>query len=220
MQQVGQNFQLDLMKYAQQQGLKVLADISKQIEIGMTEAQAQQVALSLLAAYGAEDHWHPPIIRFGANTCKIFSEASDPAVRLKPDDIFFIDLGPVFNGHEADIGETFCVGDQVEHSACVNAVRILFDSVAAHWQKTGCHGAELYEFAEQQALALGYVFNQEIKGHRVGDFPHKLYASGRLGDHAGEVIEGIWVLEVQIRHPELPIGAFKEQVLFKDLAVL
>ncbi len=216
LQKVGLNFQLKSMIHAQQQALTALSHIAKHIEVGMTEAQAEQLALSLLKTLGAEDHWHPPIIRFGANTCKIFSEPSDPTTTLQTDDIYFIDLGPVFEGHEADVGGTFTVGNAADHAHCAAAVHQLFEQVAAYWQQTGCHGAALYAFAEQQAQALGYVFNQEIKGHRVGDFPHKLYASGRLGDYEGEVREGIWVLEVQIRHPELPIGAFMEQVLFND----
>ena len=213
-QLVGPHFNLALMQKAQQQGLSALAAIAKQIRVGMSVAEANALALAVLSDFGAETNWHPPIIRFGANSCKIYSEASDPGVRLQKSDIFFIDLGPVFEGHEADIGATFVVGDAPEHQACAVAVATIFQQVAMHWQKTGCHGDELYAFAEQQALALGYQFNQEIKGHRLGDFPHRLYANGRLGDLTGPVRDGIWVLEIQIRHPKLPIGGFMEQVLF------
>ncbi len=213
-QLVGPNFNLGLMHKAQQHGLAALAEIARRIDIGMTEASANIVALEVLADFGAETNWHPPIIRFGANSCKIYSEASDPAVQLQKNDIFFIDLGPVFQGHEADIGATFTVGDAPEHQACAAAVAEIFQRVSSHWQSTGCHGAELYAFAEQQAQALGYQFNQQIKGHRLGDFPHRLYANGRLGDLEGPVRDGIWVLEIQIRHPSLDIGAFMEQVLF------
>lgn len=213
-QLVGPHFNLALMQKAQQQGLSALAAIAKQIRVGMSEVEANALALAVLADVGAETNWHPPIIRFGANSCKIYSEASDPEVRLQENDIFFIDLGPVFAGHEADVGATFSIGNTPEHQACAAAVVTLFARVAEHWRATGCQGHELYQFAEQQAQLLGYEFNQQIKGHRVGDFPHRLYANGRLGDFAGTVRDGIWVLEIQIRHPSLPIGAFMEQVLF------
>ncbi|MDZ7903353.1 MAG: hypothetical protein U5L01_12770 [Rheinheimera sp.] len=87
------------------------------------------------------------------------------------------------------------------------------------WQcigkKTGCHGDELYAFADATSLQpLGYRFNQGSEArHRLGDFPHRLYANGRLGDLTGPVRDGIWVLEIQIRHPQLPIGGFMEQAL-------
>lgn len=217
-QRVGPHFELALMQQAQQRGLEGLAEISRRITVGMTEEQAVTMALDVLHALGAETHWHPPIIRFGANTCKIYSEASDPAIELQANDIFFIDLGPVFAGHEADIGATFVMGDTPEHLACAQAVHSIFQKVATHWQTTGCHGDALYAYAEQQALALGYQFNQHIKGHRVGDFPHRLYADGSLGAHQSTIAEGIWVLEVQIRHPSLPIGGFMEQVLWMPAA--
>jgi len=217
-QLVGPNFNLTLMKHAQQQGLVALAEIASRVEVGMTETQANALALAVLTDFGAQTHWHLPIIRFGANSCKIYSEASDPAVQLQKDDIFFIDLGPVFQDHEADIGATFTVGEAPEHQACAAAVATIFQQVAEHWQATGCHGDALYAFAEQQAHALGFVFNQQIKGHRLGDFPHRLYANGSLGDFKGSVRDGIWVLEIQIRHPSLPIGGFMEQVLFSESA--
>lgn len=215
-QLVGPNFNADLMKQAQQRGLAALTEIARRIDVGMTEPQANALALAVLAEFGAQTHWHPPIIRFGANSCKIYSEASDTSIQLQANDIFFIDLGPVFDGHEADIGATFTVGDAPEHQACAAAVAAIFQQVSQHWQATGCHGEALYAFAEQHAAAMGYQFNQEIKGHRVGDFPHRLYANGRLGDFSGPVRDGIWVLEIQIRHPSLPIGGFMEQVLFKE----
>ena len=125
-----------------------------------------------------------------------------------------LDVTPILDGYHGDTNATFVVGDAPEHKACAAAVATIFQQVAMHWQKTGCHGDELYAFAEQNALALGYQFNQEIKGHRLGDFPHRLYANGSLGDFEGPIRDGIWVLEIQIRHPKLPIGGFMEQVLF------
>lgn len=212
-QAVGPHFQLVTMQQAQQWALALLADIATAIKPGMTEQAANALARQLLDAGGAEQHWHPPIVRFGANTCKIFSEASAPDTMLGDDDVFFIDIGPVWHGHEADVGATYAVGDSTEAHAIVQAVDWVFEQVAAQWRQ-GVAGTELYGFAQASARQQGYVLNHQIKGHRVGDFPHKLYASGTLGDLEGDAIPGIWVLEIQLKHPTLPIGAFKEQVLF------
>jgi len=76
-QLVGPNFNLTLMQKAQQQGLAALAEIAKQIVVGMTETQANALALAVLSDFGAETNWHPPIIRFGANSCKIYSDLRD-----------------------------------------------------------------------------------------------------------------------------------------------
>jgi Xaa-Pro aminopeptidase len=213
-QKVGQNFSIGAMQAAQQQALQVLQQLAGQLQPGMTEPQATAMAEALLQQAGAECHWHPPIVRFGRNTAKIYSEASDPAVVLQADDIFFVDIGPVFAGHEADVGATFCLGTNPRHHAVQQAVHQVFDQVAAYWRSTGCSGAALYEFAATAAAAHQLVLNHQIKGHRVGDFPHKLYASGQLAGCDGEVRSGIWVLEIQLLDPQSGLGGFVEQVLF------
>lgn len=221
---IGPNFQLSAMLSAQHIALQALQQIAEQITVGMSEYDANQVAEQVLKQAGYQQHWHPAIVRFGVNTLKMFFEKSVPDVTLQDGDIFFIDLGPVFNGHEADVGASFvcCAKRSVAEQNplyqagldVVNAVETVFANTAQHWQHTGCSGQALYAYAEQQAQALGMVLNHQIKGHRVGDFPHKMYANAKLGEQEIAAIPGIWVLEIQLRHPTLPLGAFKEWVLF------
>lgn len=212
-QLVGPHFNVQTMRDAQQWALAQLANIAAEFTPGMLETDAQTLLCQRLAQAGVDTHWHPAIVRFGANTCKIYSESSDPTVRLGENDVFFIDIGPVWQGHEADVGATYAVGHDVDAKAIVQAVDQVFAKVEAHW-RGGCSGTELYQYAQHCAQQLGYQLHHQIKGHRVGDYPHKLYASGSLGELAGEAVPGIWVLEIQLRHPTLAIGAFKEQVLF------
>ena len=213
-QVVGPNFSVAAMQQAQMQALQVLQQLADQMQPGMTEQQACALAQQLLQQAGAEQHWHPPIVRFGHNTAKIYSEASDATVLLKAEDIFFVDIGPVFAGHEADVGATYCLGNNPVHRKVQQAVHQVFDQVAAHWRQTGCSGEALYQFAAEAAAQYGMQLNHQIKGHRVGDFPHKLYASGQLGGCDGEVRSGIWVLEIQLLDPATGLGGFVEQVLF------
>ncbi|WP_031571836.1 M24 family metallopeptidase [Rheinheimera texasensis] len=213
-QRVGAGFSLAAMQQAQQTALDCLHQIAARLEPGILEADAIAIAKAVLQQAGAEQHWHPPIIRFGHNTAKIYSEPSAPDSRLCENDIFFIDLGPVFAGHEADVGATFCVGNNPVHQHVQQAAHQVFALVAAHWRATGCSGASLYQVAADAAAQQGMVLNHQIKGHRVGDFPHKLYASGQLGGCEGEVRSGIWVLEIQLLDPASGYGGFVEQVLF------
>ena len=57
---------------------------------------------------------------------------------------------------------------------------------------------------------------RETAGHRVSDFPHALYGKHRLAEADFVPGDGIWVLEVQVRDLERPIGAFFEDVLLKN----
>lgn len=212
-EQVGADFSLALMQQAQQQSWLALRQIAAAIRPGMLESEARQLAKDILAAQGAEKLWHPVIIRFGANTCKTYDQPSDKQIRLQADDIFFIDLGPVFAGHEGDVGATFVLGEDPLKLQCAAAARTVFQQVRQRWLAGDCSGADLYQFASQQSAALGFALNLAIKGHRISDFPHKLYAGGELGDMQHQPAAGVWVLEIQLRHPRLPIGAFYEDVL-------
>jgi len=215
-EQVGPAFCIDLMRVAQQQSWAALAQIAAAIQPGMTEATARLLAKDILQQSGVERLWHPVIIRFGSNTCKIYSEPSEKDTVLQENDIFFIDLGPVYAGHEGDVGATFVVGNKVEQQHCAAAAGTLFRRVREHWLQQQSSGSALYLYAEQQAAALGYELNLAIKGHRLCDYPHKLYAGGNLGDFGGVPRAGVWVLEIQIKHPTLPIGAFYEDVLLHE----
>jgi Xaa-Pro aminopeptidase len=215
-EQVGPAFSIDLMRMAQQHSWAVLAQIAAAIKPGMTEAMARQLAKDLLQQSGVERLWHPVIIRFGVNTCKIYSEPSEKDTVLQENDIFFIDLGPVYAGHEGDVGATFVVGNNAEQQHCAAAAQELFERVRRQWLMQRCSGSALYQFAARQAADLGYELNLAIKGHRLCDYPHKLYAGGNLGDFSGTPRPGVWVLEIQIKHPTLPIGAFYEDVLLHE----
>ena len=52
-----------------------------------------------------------------------------------------------------------------------------------------------------------------MNGHRLADFPHAALYKGPLAEAAFTPSAGLWMLEIQIRHPELPYSAFFEDLL-------
>jgi len=211
---VGARYAHQRMLFARERAWSALARIAQGIVPGMREAEAGALAGRVLEAEGMERIWHPTIVRFGANTLKTFRQRSAPDTVLGADDIFFVDLGPVFDGHEGDVGDTFATGTDPDMQACAAAARTLHDTVAARWRQGDLDGRALYAFAESEAEAAGWRFNHAIKGHRVGDYPHAVHKAGALGDFERAPASGLWVLEIQIAHPERPFGAFFEDVLF------
>ena len=163
--------------------------------------------------------WHKNVVRFGAGTTLTFHDDFQPDYVLQANDIFFVDLGAVFDGHEGDAGDTFVVGDDAEMHACAQAARTLWDEVAARWRDDGVTGEALYRFAKDRAEAMGWTLNWDVKGHRVSDFPHAIYKAGALGDFEGVPATGLWILEIQIAHPTRPIGAFYEDLLIRTADV-
>lgn len=212
-QAVGSRYVLDSMKFARDKTWEVVDRLGQIIQPGMLESEATAACKKLLGEFGMERIWHPILVRFGENTLKTFKERSNGDPRLNDDDIFFIDIGVVWNGHEGDSGATFVVGNDAEMKACADAAKAVFDDVERHWRTTGASGKALYDYAAQCAAALGWRLNLDIKGHRVSDFPHAIYKAGDLGDFDACPDAGLWILEIQLAHPTRPFGAFYEDLL-------
>ena len=212
-QAVGSKYVLESMKYAQGKTWEVVERLAERIQPGMLESEATALCKTVLNELGMDRIWHPMLVRFGENTLKTFKQRSDGDPTLKDDDIFFVDLGVVWDRHEGDAGATFVVGNDAEMKACADAAKTVFDEVEQHWRSTRAGGKALYDFAEQRATALGWRLNLDIKGHRVSDFPHAIYKAGDLGDFAACPDAGLWILEIQLAHPTRPFGAFYEDLL-------
>lgn len=210
---VGQAYSIDAMRHAQAMTWQAIERLSARIRPGMRESEACALGKEVLAELDSQRIWHPTLVRFGANTLKIFKERSEGDPVLGEDDIYFIDMGAVWQGHEGDAGATFTTGSDPAMAACAAAAKALFDVVAARWQQGRVAGPELYAFAEQEARRMGWKLNLDIKGHRVSDFPHAIHRGGNLGDFEQYPNPGLWILEIQIAHPTLPYGAFHEDLL-------
>jgi Xaa-Pro aminopeptidase len=210
---VGIRFDPALMQHARERTWAALHGIRARMRPGIGEDEARAEAAGVFRALGCERLWHPVLVRIGANTTRTWRQPSDPAVRLGENDSYFIDLGLVFDGHEGDVGDTFTVGHAPERQACAEAARSLFHEVADAWRTQGLAGRALYAFAEQRAQAMGWRLNHEVKGHRVGDFPHSIHKAGELGELEAAPSSGLWILEIQIAHPSEPFGAFYEDML-------
>jgi Xaa-Pro aminopeptidase len=210
---VGDRFDPRLMQHARERSWAALQGIRQRMHPGISEDEAKAMAAEVFRELGMERLWHPVLIRIGANTTKTYRERSDDQVRLGENDIYFIDLGLVFEGHEGDVGDTFVTGHAPEKQACAEAARTLFHRVADAWRSQGLSGEALYAYAEQQAEAMGWRLNHEVKGHRVSDFPHAVHKADDLGELGERPSSGLWILEIQIAHPTEPYGAFYEDLL-------
>ena len=212
-QAVGENFSMAAMQHAREMTRQAVERIGAAIQPGMRESEGNLLGKALLQEMGMDRIWHPVLIRFGENTLKTFKQRSAGDPVLGANDIFFIDLGVVWDRHEGDAGATFVIGDDPDMLRCAQAAKTVFDEVAKHWRSTGCSGIALYDYAADRARAHGWRLNVDIKGHRVSDFPHAIYKGGDLGDFDAAPAAGLWILEIQIAHPTRPFGAFYEDLL-------
>ena len=216
LEQVGAEFAEEPMLMVRQKTRTIIHEIAARCKPGMVEEDAVEIAKDVLAANKMLRGWHDVYVRFGSNTTKTFGADSDPGVVLKENDIMFVDIGPVFEKWEGDGGDTFVFGNDSDMARCADDARKLFHIVRKKWLADGSTGKVLYEFAVEQAQALGWELNMDLSGHRVSDFPHAAVYEGPMADVDFCPSRLLWVLEIHIRHPKLNYGAFFEDMLLED----
>jgi methionyl aminopeptidase len=190
--------------------------IADQIRPGMAEEEAKDIARETLKEMEMRRGWHHIIVRCGPNTTKDFMEKSEPGIVLGEDDIFFVDIGPIYRGTEGDAGDTFVFGSNPEHLRAKKEVRQIWDEVREQWFTTGSTGKELYDGATEVAARYGWKLNMDLSGHRLSDFPHSAHYDGPLAEVDFRPNPNLWVLEIAIAHPHGTFGAFYEDLLLED----
>ena len=214
-EKVGFGFDLKLLVEARDQSWIALNEIADSIHIGDTEELAKERAGKIIEKLGFEKNWHKINIRFGGNTTLSFSELSVPQTALNNNDIFYIDLGPVYKGFEGDVGKSFVMGGDDRLLKLKFDSEDIFKLVADHWRLEKCTGQALYDFANGLAEERGWKLAwREMDGHRLADFPHATYYRGSLRDCDFNPVSYAWVLEILLIDEQTKRGAFYEDLLF------
>jgi Xaa-Pro aminopeptidase len=193
---------------------------------GRTERDVEQDIYALAARdFGVEKHWHKRIVRAGANgICT--ARDNPPVLTIAEDDLVYLDLGPVFEDWEADVGRSYALGpDPAKHQLVADLPR-QFDIVKARFDaEPDITGDQLYAFACESAAEAGWRFGGVIAGHIVGEFPHahlpgeKDYYrinpenTGRLRDPDPLGRERFWILEIHLVAQDGSYGGFYERLL-------
>jgi Xaa-Pro aminopeptidase len=211
---VGTGFSDELLQAARDKTLAVIREAASQTRPGMSENEVKQLIARIQTQIGAPTSWHPPQIRFGRNTLLPFGKKDVENPILQDNDIFFFDIGPIFDGHEGDVGRTFSVGSDPEMAKCARDCEEIWNDVRTKWASSGVNGAELYAFAAECARQRGWELALEkANGHRIADFPHAARGRGSVEGFESHHAPNRWILEIQIRHPLKPFGAFFEDLL-------
>ncbi len=213
-EQVGNSFSENDLQDAQRRAWKALDETAAKIKPGHSEKDAGDFLKESLKANDCEKIWHPPQIRFGINTLKSFGEKSDASVVLTSEDLFFLDIGPVFGGHEGDVGRTFVVGANLDHLRIAADAKKVFEATRNEWLTKKLSGRSLYDFAQNFATTLGWEIGYGgASGHRVSDFPHAVHYRGKLKTQEHCPASNRWILEIHLLDPKRRFGAFFEDLL-------
>jgi Xaa-Pro aminopeptidase len=209
---LGEHFNLEDYMRAQEKTRQVVLAFSKLLKPGINEVEAKALLEKTLDDSGLEKRWHPSKMRIGPNTTKNFRDDSLPYV-LTENDIFFVDIGPVYYNHEGDYGETFTLGSDTRLKKLAEASKTIFNSTLQVWKEKKLTGKDLYQFAAFEAEKLNLKLNSNMYGHRVGDFPHAVHSRAKLGSLPFSPSPMLWILEIHLIDEELGMGSFFEDLL-------
>ena len=201
-------------------------EASGMIRPGRSEAAVERDIYALAEReFGVTRHWHKRIVRAGINTLTVAAD-NPPVIDLAEDDAVFIDLGPVFDEWEADVGRTYILGDDPEKHRMRADLSVVFDQLQRHFDShPGITGAELYAAAHRFAAARGWLFGGKIAGHLVGEFPHARIPGDkdlyRISPDNPERMRALdadgqrkfWILEVHLVNQARSWGGFYERIL-------
>jgi len=214
-EKTGADFSVEKMLEIRAKAHEAVKRIASRVQVGMLEEDANKMVVDTLREMGATKAFHKPYIRFGSNTIITFGADSVPGVRLGEDDIYFIDIAPVWDGYEGDAGDTFVTGSNPEMKRCAADARKIFEAVDTKWKNESATGAELYDFAQKMAKDLGWELNMDLGGHRLGDYSSAEHYEGPLHEIAFHPAPNIWMVEIHIRNLQNTFGAFYEDLLVK-----
>lgn len=212
-EKVGPNFNLEKLRKVQDMTKLMVEEVASRIFLGMSEEEGFKIIENVFSEYGVGKTWHPNKFRIGKNTTKAFREKSDKSLRLKENDIFFIDIGPVYDEHEGDYGKTFVFGKAEQFSQIISDLDRIFESSKKEFLENNLTGKELYEYCNAEVEKYGHTLNMQMRGHRLGDFPHAVNFKGKLSDIEFPIAKNLWVLELLIMDKTQEFGAFKEDLI-------
>jgi Xaa-Pro aminopeptidase len=174
-------------------------------------------------SYGVQRHWHKKVVRSGPNTVLTYYD-EPPDRRLAPDDMVFLDFGPVFDNWEADLGRSYVLGPDPRKHQLVKDIGQAFDLGRAHYEsEPDLTAGELYDYVVRLGKNAGWEFGASTAGHPVDEFPHerdptKQYSirhgnSVRLRDPLPDGTPRHWILEIHFVDRQQGYGGFFEELL-------
>ncbi len=193
---------------------------------GILESQlTREIAELGLREFGIETNWHKRLVRAGPNTLAVFYD-NPPDLLIGEDDIVFVDLGPVFEAWEADVGRTFVLGNDPHKLRLRDDAERAFALGKQYFRDhPDITGSELFAYLKSLAAQAGWEFGGVIAAHLVGEFPHKSLAENTSTGYANEAhtepMRGLdslgrerhWILEIHFVDRARRIGAFFEELL-------
>jgi Xaa-Pro aminopeptidase len=169
----------DLRKFRKTQDLAIGAaeEISKLVRPGMTEIEAANLLDTYLRDHGVNAFVHYSFAWFGHRTrfnhCRNYKDLMPTRRVLEEGDVFILDTAPVLNGTPADIGLSFCLGDNSEFSSAMLLLEKIKKKIPGLFELNCASGQKIYQWINQIIDQQGYDSIHQL--YPFGVLAHRLY---------------------------------------------
>jgi Xaa-Pro dipeptidase len=223
-------YEENLLK-SQNKAKELLREIEerKLIKIGVTEsAITKEIYNIALEVFGTKKHWHKRLVRTGPNAVLSY-KAEPPDRAVEENDLVYVDLGPVFDEFEGDIGKTYLMGTDPKKEKLIRDLEIIFAEAKEFYLKQPeMSGAQLWAKVEELTEKAGWLCGNSSAGHIIGEFSHS-QRYGSLPHHKINALNNVsmtapdidgrvhhWILEIHLVDQEKQYGGFFEDLLTLD----
>ena len=160
---VKEEWELAIMRKAQEITDKAFAEVCPRIKVGMTELELQAELISCLYKNGATGLAFDPIVVSGPNSSLPHGVAGERVIR--EGDFVTMDFGALYNGYCADMTRTVAVGYATEEMEKVYNTVLKAQLAGLAISKAGVPGKEIDGAARRVITEAGYG---EYFGHGYG----------------------------------------------------
>jgi Xaa-Pro aminopeptidase len=159
--------EIKIIKKAVQIAVKTLADFSKTIQVGQSEADMEWNLLSLARKNGADGFSFPPIITFGKNTSDIHAQRGN--AKLKKGEVVLIDSGIIYQGYITDMTRMFYLTKPKPVEQKMYSIVLAANQAGIKAVKVGAKFSDIDKAARKVIEDAGYgKYFSHSTGHGTG----------------------------------------------------
>lgn len=178
---VKEDWELAIMRKAQQITDQAFSEILTKIHTGMTEKELQAELIYCLYKNGGEGLSFDPIVVSGPNTSLPHGVAGDRVIQ--GGDFVTMDFGVLYQGYCSDMTRTVAIGYATEEMKKVYYTVLAAQKAGIGATKAGVKGKDIDGVARQVIVDAGYgEFFGHGYGHSLGMEVHELPSCGPAGE--------------------------------------
>ena len=178
---VKEEWELQLMRKAQEITDQAFSEVITRIKPGMTEKQLQAELIYCLYKNGGEGLSFDPIVVSGPNTSLPHGVAGDRVIQ--EGDFVTLDFGAIYKGYCADMTRTVAVGYATEEMKKVYETVLAAQTAGIAITKAGVTGKEIDGAARQVITDAGYgAYFGHGYGHGLGLQVHEMPGCNMSGE--------------------------------------